>query len=334
MHESHGVLILSEKEVKSCLPMKDAINAVRQAYVAFAEGRVAMPPVVHLGVEKYNGEIDVKTGYVEDFQLISTKIASGFYDNPKIGLPSGVAIVILMDLKTGLPLAIMDGTYLTAVRTGAAGAIAASVLARKDSKKVGLIGAGTQGRMQMLALNEMFTIEQVRVFDKDKESREKYSSEMAKRLGIDVRAVADAREAISDADIVVTVTPSRKAIVMDEWIRNGVHINAIGADAPGKQELDPKIMKRAKIVVDSLKQCRVIGEIQHALSQGIIRDSDIHAEIGEVLIGKKSGREADDEITLFDSTGIAAQDIAAANIVYQFAKKTGMGKWVTLLESS
>jgi len=334
MHESHGVLILSEKEVKSCLPMKDAINAVRQAYVAFAEGRVAMPPVVHLGVEKYNGEIDVKTGYVEDFQLISTKIASGFYDNPKIGLPSGVAVVILMDLKTGLPLAIMDGTYLTAVRTGAAGAVAASVLARKDSKKVGLIGAGTQGRMQMLALNEMFTIEQVRVFDKDKESREKYSSEMAKRLGIDVRAVADAREAISDADIVVTVTPSRKAIVMDEWIRNGVHINAIGADAPGKQELDPKIMKRAKIVVDSLKQCRVIGEIQHALSQGIIRDSDIHAEIGEVLIGKKSGREADDEITLFDSTGIAAQDIAAANIVYQFAKKTGMGKSVTLLESS
>ena len=334
MHESDGVLILSEKEVKSCLPMKDAINAVRQAYVAFAEGRVAMPPVVHLGVEKYNGEIDVKTGYVEDFQLISTKIASGFYDNPKIGLPSGVAIVILMDLKTGLPLAIMDGTYLTAVRTGAAGAIAASVLARKDSKKVGLIGAGTQGRMQMLALNEMFTIEQVRVFDKDKESREKYSSEMAKRLGIDVRAVADAREAISDADIVVTVTPSRKAIVMDEWIRNGVHINAIGADAPGKQELDPKIMKRAKIVVDSLKQCRVIGETQHALSQGLIRETNIHAEIGEILNGRKKGRESDDEITVFDSTGIAAQDIAAANIVYQFAKKTGMCKSVTLLESS
>jgi ornithine cyclodeaminase/alanine dehydrogenase-like protein (mu-crystallin family) len=113
-----------------------------------------------------------------------------------------------------------------------------------------------------------------------------------------------------------------------------VHINAIGADGPGKQELDPKIMKRAKIVVDSLKQCRVIGEIQHALAQGLIRDSDIHAEIGEILTGKKSGRESDDEITLFDSIGLAAQDIAAANIVYQLAKKTGMGKSVTLLESN
>jgi alanine dehydrogenase len=334
MHESHGVLIFSEKEVKSCLPMKDAINAVRQAYVAFAEGRVAMPPVVHLCVEKYNGEIDVKTGYVEDFQLISTKIASGFYDNPKIGLPSGVAVVILMDLKTGLPLAIMDGTYLTAVRTGAAGGVAASVLARKSSKTVGVIGAGSQGREQVLALRELFGIEKVKVWSKTASSARKYSSEMGKRLGIDVQATANPREAVTDADIIVTATPARNAIVMDEWIQPGVHINAIGADAPGKQELDPKIMKRAKIVVDSLKQCRIIGEIQHALSQGIIKDSDIHAEIGEVLIGKKSGREADDEITLFDSTGIAAQDIAAANIVYQFAKKTGMGKSVTLLESS
>jgi len=330
--ESGCVLILSEEEVRSCLPMKDAIDAVRQAYIAFAEGRVTIPPVVHLSVEKYNGEVDIKSGYVEDFGLIGTKIASGFYDNPKIGLRSGVAVVILMDLKTSLPLAIMDGTYLTAVRTGAAGAVAASVLARKDSKKVGLIGAGTQGRMQVLALNEMFTIEQVKVFDKDEKSSEKYSSEMAKRLGIDIRAVGDAREAVTDADIVVTVTPSRKAIVMDEWIQNGVHINAIGADAAGKQELDPKIMKRAKIVVDSLKQCRVIGETQHALSQGLIKETDIHAEIGEILNGRKKGRESNDEITVFDSTGIAAQDIAAANIVYHLAQERKIGKSVRFLE--
>jgi alanine dehydrogenase len=334
MDESHGVLILSEREVRSCLPMKDAIGAVRQAYVAFAEGRVAMPPVVHLGVEKYNGEIDIKTGYVEDFQLISTKIASGFYDNPKIGLPSGVAVVVLMDLKTSLPLAIMDGTYLTAVRTGAAGGVAASVLARKNSKTVGVIGAGTQGREQVLALHELFAIEKVKVWSKTASNAGKYSTEVAKRLGIEVQATANPREAVADADIIVTATPSRTAIVMDDWIQPGVHINAIGADGPGKQELDPKIMKRAKIVVDSLKQCRVIGEIQHALAQGLIRDSDIHAEIGEILTGKKSGRESDDEITLFDSTGLAAQDIAAANIVYQLAKKTGMGKSVTLLESN
>jgi alanine dehydrogenase len=326
--------VLSEREVRSCLPMKDAINAVRQAYVAFSEGRVSMPPVVHLGVEKYNGEIDIKTGYVEDFQLISTKIASGFYDNPKVGLPSGVAVVILMDLKTSLPLAIMDGTYLTAVRTGAAGGVAASVLARKNSKTVGVIGAGTQGREQVLALHELFAIEKVKVWSRTATNAEKYASEMSKRLGVNVQARPSPREAVADADVIVTATPARDAIVMDEWVKPGVHINAIGADGPGKQELDPKIMRRAKIVVDSLKQCRIIGEIQHALAQGLIKESDIHAEIGEILIGKKKGRESNDEITLFDSTGMAAQDIAAANIVYQLAKKTGMGKSVTLLETS
>lgn len=325
------VLILSQDEVRSCLPMRDAIKAVKEAYMAFAEGRVKMTPVVHLGVEKYRGEVDIKSGCVEDFGLIGTKIASGFYDNPKIGLPSSMAVIILMDLKTSVPLAMMDGTYITAVRTGAAGAVAASVLARKDSKTVGVIGAGMQGRMQVLALNEIFLIEKVKVYSRTEGNREKYASEMSEKLGINVQAVGDARKAVINADIVVTATPSKKAIVMDEWIHDGVHINAIGADAPGKQELDPRIMRRAKIVVDSLNQCRVIGEIQHALSQGLIEESDIHAEIGGILIGKKKGRETDDEITLFDSTGLAAQDIAAANIVYQLAKKRKMGKIVELL---
>lgn len=314
--------------------MKDAIKAVKEAYLAFAEGRVEMPPVVHLGVEKYRGEVDIKSGYVEDFGLIGTKIASGFYDNPKIGLPSGIAVIILMDLKTSVPLAMMDGTYITAVRTGAAGAVAANVLARKNSKTVGVIGAGMQGRMQVLALNEIFAIEKVKVYSRTESSRGKYASEMGGRLGIDVQAVDNARKAVTDADIVVTATPSKKAIVMEEWVQDGVHINAIGADAPGKQELDPRIMRRAKIVVDSLNQCRVIGEIQHALSQRLIKESNIHAEIGEILIGKKKGRETDDEITLFDSTGLAAQDIAAANIVYQLAKKRKMGKIVKLLEAN
>jgi alanine dehydrogenase len=334
MPESHRVLILSEKEVRSCLPMKDAISAVRQAYIAFASGRVQLPPVAHLNVGKYNGEVDIKSGYVEDLGLIGTKIASGFYDNPKIGLPSTLAVIVLLDLKTSVPLAILDGTYITAVRTGAAGAVAASVLARKDSEKVGLIGAGSQGRMQVLALNEIFHLERVTVFDNVEASREKYASEMNERLGIEVQAVNNAKDAVANADIIITVTPSRQAIVKDEWVTNGMHINAIGADAPGKQELDPRIMTRAKIVVDSLAQCKIIGEIQHALSLCLIKESDVHAEIGQVLMGRKSGREADDEITLFDSTGVAAQDIAAANLVYQLAKKTGKGKSVTLLDSN
>jgi alanine dehydrogenase len=331
MVDKSKVLILSQEEVKKCLPMKDAIEAVKEAYKAFASGRAQLTPVVHMNLQKYNGEIDIKSGYVEDFQLIGTKIGSGFFDNPKIGLPSTLAVIVLMDIKTSVPLAILDGTYITHVRTGAAGAVAASVLARKDSDTVGLIGAGSQGRMQVLGLHQIFRLKKVAVFDQVESSRINYASEMSELLGIEVQAVDNARDAVIDADIIVTVTPSRLAIVKNEWITDGVHINAIGADAPGKQELDPRIMPRAKIVVDSLAQCRVIGEIQHALSQGLIKEDDVHAEIGQVLNGEKSGRENDEEITLFDSTGLAVQDIAAANVVYRLAREKNIGVNVRIL---
>ncbi|MCK5588401.1 MAG: ornithine cyclodeaminase family protein, partial [Candidatus Lokiarchaeota archaeon] len=215
--------------------------------------------------------------------------------------------------------------------TGAAGAVAVSVLARKEIKRVGVIGSGTQGRMQVLALNELFPLEQVKVYNINKVNSEKYAEEMSERLNIEIQAVDTAENAVSVVNVVVTAVPSKKAMVMDEWIEDGMHINAFGADGPGKQELDPKIMKRAKIVVDSLKQCRVIGEIQHALAQGLIQETDVHAEIGEILLGKKLGRETEDEITLFDSTGLAVQDIAAAHVVYQLAQQKGMGQRVKLL---
>lgn len=326
------VIILSQEDVKKCLPMSKAIQAVREAYMAFAKGRVKMPPVMHLDVSQYNGEIDIKSGYIEDFGLIGTKIASGFYDNHKLGLPPGIAIIILMDLKTSMPLAIMDGTYVTAYRTGAAGAVAANVLAKKDSEIIGVIGAGTQARMQIIALNEIFTLKEVKVWDIDDTAKKLYSKEMSEQLNITVESVDSVKDAVVESDIVVTVTPSKKALVMKDWIKNGTHINAIGADGPGKQELDPMIIKMAdKVVVDSLEQCKIIGEIQHALKKGLVKEKDIHAEIGQILIGDKKGRESDDEITLFDSTGLAAQDIAAANIVYKQAKEKGMGNVISLL---
>ena len=326
------VLILTRKEVEYCLSMKRTIDAVREAYIAFANDRVQMPPVMHLDIEKYNGEVDIKSGFVEDFDLIGTKIASGYYDNHKLGLPPGIAIIVLLDLKTSMPLAIMDGTYITAYRTGAAGAVAASVLARKDSTKVGIIGAGTQGRMQILALKELFQLEEIRVWDIDEKMAQKYSIEMSELLGIDVKNFTNREEVVRGSDIVVTVTPSKKALVEVEWIEKGMHINAIGADGPGKQELDPAIVKLAdKVVVDSLSQCKRIGEIQHALSLGLIKEQDVHGEIGEILIGKKVGRESNDEITFFDSTGLAAQDIAAAHVVLEAAKEKKLGYTTALM---
>ena len=332
MIEMSEVLILTRKEVESCLSMKRTIEAVREAYIAFANNRVQMPPVMHLDVEKYNGEVDIKSGFVEDFDLIGTKIASGYYDNHKLGLPPGMAIIVLLDLRTSMPLAIMDGSYITAYRTGAAGAVAASVLARKDSAKVGIIGAGTQGRMQVLALKELFQLEEVRVWDIEEKMATKYSTEMSELLGIDVKNFTNREDVVRGSDIVVTVTPSKEALVKAEWISKGMHINAIGADGPGKQELDPAIVKLAdKVVVDSLAQCRRIGEIQHALSLGLIKESDVHAEIGEILIGKKVGRESDDEITFFDSTGLAAQDIAAAHVVLEAAREKKLGYSIELM---
>ncbi len=327
------IIILSQNEVKSCLPMSEAIRAVREAYIAFAKGRVKMPPVMHLDVSQYNGEVDIKSGYIEDLGLIGTKIASGFYDNYKLGLPPGIAVIILMDLKTSIPVAIMDGTYVTAYRTGAAGAVAAKVLARKDSKRIGVVGAGTQARMQILALREVFSLKEIKVWDINTTERDRYVEEMSEELKIPIDPAEDIKDAVIEADIIVTVTPSKKALVMEEWIQEGVHINAIGADGPGKQELDPYIVKRAdKVVVDSLNQCRIIGEIQHALADGLITEDDVYAEIGQILIGEKKGRETNEEITLFDATGLAAQDIAAANIVFKQAKEKGIGHVVSLLD--
>jgi len=313
--------------------MDEAIRAVREAYIAFAKGQVEMPPVMHLDVSQYNGEVDIKSGYIEDLGLIGAKIASGFYENYKLGLPPGIAVIILLDLKTSIPVAIMDGTYVTAYRTGAAGAVAAKVLARKDSKIIGVVGAGTQARMQILALREVFSLKEVKVWDINTAERDRYVEEMLEQLKITIEPVEDIKDAVIDADIIVTVTPSRKALVMKEWIHEGVHINAIGADGPGKQELDPFIVKRAdKVVVDSLNQCRIIGEIQHALADGLIIEDDVYAEIGQILTGEKKGRERNEEITLFDATGLAAQDIAAANIVFKQAKEKGIGRVVSLLD--
>ncbi len=327
------VLILSQQEVASSLSMRLVIDAVRDAYISFSSGRVKIAPVVHLDVEQYHGEIDIKSGFVEDFNLIGTKIASGYYENHKLGLPPGVAVIILMDLKTSLPLAILDGTYITASRTGAAGAVAASVLAKKESHVIGVIGAGTQARMQIHALNEIFSIEEIRVWNKNEASAKKYAKEMSEKMGINVIQYSNPEFVVRGADIIVTTTPSREAIVKAEWIEEGMHINAIGADAEGKQELDPYIIKRAnKVVVDSFIQCRRIGEIQHALRMNLIHDDDIYAEIGQILKGEKPGRESSKEITLFDTTGIAALDIAAANIVFQHAKQQGIGKFFKLLD--
>lgn len=325
------VLLLSRAEVKKLISIREAVEAVEEAFRAKGLGKAQMPPKSYVFFNRYDGDFRVMPAYLEDTEAAGVKIVNVHPQNPgKRGMPTVMATIVLLDPRTGAPLAIMDGTTITNVRTGAAGAVAAKYLARKDSRAVAAIGAGAQAMTQFLALNEIFKIEELRVSDKVEANAKKYASEMKKRFDISIK-ITDTKEAVQGADIIVTTTPVQSSIVMNDWVSEGVHINAIGADAPGKQELDPKILKRAKIVIDNWEQASHSGEINVPLSKGMLARENIHAELGEIVSGKKSGRTSRDEITVFDSTGLAIQDVATAWLVYKKAKKVGMGTEVELL---
>lgn len=326
------MLFLSSREVRSLLRINDAIKAVEDAFRAHGEGKTKIAPVVTLKVEKYNGELDIKSGLIESLEVIGVKAVCGFYDNPqKYNIPSNIGIMVLISIKTGVPLAVLDGTHITAIRTGAAGAVAAKYLARKNSQSVGIIGCGAQGRMQLLGLNDIFEIKEVKVFDKIESQMEKYAEEMSSKLNLNVKAVSTPKDASKNVDILVTATQSTTPIVMSDWISEGVHINAIGADTPEKQELDPKIFKKARVVVDSIDQCRRLGDIRFAILKGIINESDIYGELGQIVCGKKSGRDNDNEITVFKATGLAIQDVATSCMVYERAIQGKLGTYLDLL---
>jgi ornithine cyclodeaminase/alanine dehydrogenase-like protein (mu-crystallin family) len=216
----------------------------------------------------------------------------------------------------------MDASLITAVRTGAAGGVAAKYLARKDSAIVGLIGTGVQGRTQVQAVNELFSLELVKAYDLSKESRERFCAEMSGKLGLRVEPVDTGRECVVGSDIVVTATYSKTPVVLDEWVDEGTHITSIGADVKGKQELDTRLYQRAKVVVDRREV---------ALSKGLLREDQIHAELGEIIAGFRKGRENDGEITIFDASGLGIQDLAAASVVIENAKKMGLGTVVPFM---
>lgn len=325
------VLVLSREEVESVLSLKEAIDVVEDAFSDFANKRVVLPPAIGFPVEKHHGEMHIKSGYMMTPDSVAVKIASSFPENPKIGLPTVQAFIAVYDASNGSLLSIMDGSYITTVRTGAAGAVAAKHLSKKDSKIVGIVGTGVQGRIQLRALNEVRNIERVKAFSIDKAEREKYARGMSDLLSIDIKPVNSVEDAVKDADILITATPSHNPMVKKDWLHPGLHINAIGSDNPKKQELfSDSFLKINKIVADRLEQCKVAGEIHHGIEDGFIKESDIYAELGEITSGRKAGRENSEEITLFDSTGVAIQDISVASMVYRLAKKRKAGKIIKL----
>ena len=321
-------LLLNQRDVGSLLSMKDVIASVEACYMAYCSGQVIQPDIVSVELPQFNGEMDIKSGYSESTRMISVKCASGFYDNQKnSGLPNSLSTVLLFDGSTGFPLCIMDGSLITGYRTGAAGAISAKLLARKDSKTIAVLGTGEQARMQVLALKEVLDFERILVFGRSAGQLAEYKKEMELLPGISLELCDATEAAVRNSDIVITTTPSKAPVVKKEWVRPGTHIIAVGADMEGKQELDAALFAGAKIVVDNRAQCTTRGETQNPLKQGIIRPEDIHCEIGEILLGNKPGRTNDSEITIFDTTGMAVQDNVTAAAIYRRALERKLGEF-------
>lgn len=325
------LLVLSRGDVTSILNIRDAIELVENAFAEYGHGRAGvlyLPPF--LPVAKNRGEIEIKSGFIEK-DGIGTKIITYYPDNVKVGLPPVAGVIVLNDIRNGKPIAVFEGTYITAIRTGAAGAVAAKYLARKESRNIAIIGTGAQGRTQLAGLKQLFKIATVKAYDILVESAKRFCEEMSRKHGLDVVLASGPRDAVENADIVVMTSRGTEPVVMHDWIREGTHINAIGADAPGKQELDVEILVKAKIVVDNMAQCKERGEIQTAIARQIIDESDIHAELGDVVAGRKMGRQTNKEITIFDATGLMIQDIAVCQHVYQIARRKNVGTRVALI---
>jgi len=325
------MLVINQKQVKKLIPLsniKIVIKAVENAFGDYGRELVQMPCKQYLYFTENNGDLRVMPSYSSVLKMAGTKIVNVHPDNPKKGLLTVMASIILNDPKTGMPVAIMDGSYITAMRTGAAGAVAAKYLAREDASTFGVVGAGIQAIYQIAATSKVRKLKDIAIFDPNKKAADNLIKILAKE-GIKVRE--GTIEEVCGMDIVTTTTPVRKPIVKKEWIKPGTHINAIGADAEGKEELDPEILKSAKIIIDDWAQASHSGEINVPVHQGLITKDDIFAGLGEIVAGKKQGRSNAEEITMFDSTGLGLQDLYTAAEVLKLAKKEGVGKEIELI---
>jgi alanine dehydrogenase len=327
---SEGLIVLSRRDVLDLLTLGDCIGAVEGAFRLHAEGRTLGPGV--LGVPAAGGGFHIKAaGLVGERSYFAAKTNANFPENPRrFGLPTIQGTIVLADASTGVPLAIIESGSVTALRTGAATGVAAKYLARREARTATIVGCGVQGELQLAAIAAVLRLERAWVLDTDYGRAETMASRAAESLGVRVEAAKDLRAALRESDVCVTCTPARHAFMMAADVPPGMFIAAVGADSQGKQELEPALVASATLVVDVLDQCAEIGELQHALAAGLMTRAQVHAELADVVVGRRPGRTRDDEITVFDSSGTALQDVAAAVAVYERALATGRGTEVKL----
>jgi alanine dehydrogenase len=321
-------VVLTRKDVQSLLTLADCIAAVERAFCLHGEGRAPAPGV--LGVHATGGGFHIKAGMLPlSRNYFAAKTNANFPGNPARGLPTIQGLVLLFDADNGRLLAAMDSIELTILRTGAATAVAAKYLARKDSRAATICGCGIQGRIQLRAIRHASAIEKAFVWDINPDAAASFAAEMADELGIAIERTSDLAAALGQSDILVTCTPAKKYFIHEKDVPAGMFIAAVGADNEDKQELDPALLSpKNKVVADVREQCAAIGDLHHAIAAGTATAAGIHAELGEIVCGKKPGRTSKEEIAIFDSTGMALQDVAAAAMVYEKAIKTGKGRVV------
>jgi len=326
--------ILTESELRTIVPLDiDAVRCTEDAFRALAaENKVTMPPILRLDVPDSRGEVDVKTAYIQGLSGFAIKISPGFFDNPKIGLPSTNGMMVLLSSKTGLVQALLlDNGYLTDVRTAAAGAVAARHLAQEDASIATVFGTGVQARLQLQALTLVRPIREVRVWARDHRKSVSLVDQLRLENRFSVSAFADPRTAISGSHIIVTTTPADQPIIDASWLEPGQHVTGMGSDAEHKNEIDPVAIERADVyVADSLKQTRRLGELHHAIDAGLVSSDADFPELGHIIAGSKVGRRSASDITIADLTGTGVQDTAIATLAFQRAEERNVG---TLFES-
>ena len=326
------IRLISLAEVEQTLSMTEVLKLVEQAFMERGKGRAQMPPKSYIFFSSHNGDLRVMPAYLEGLNEPGVKLVNVHPDNPaKHGIPTVMATILLFDPDSGTPVCIMDGTLVTAMRTAAASGVAVKHLARKNSRVLGVVGAGGQSLRQVEAISEVLKLEEVKVFDLAQSRANDLARTIEERFGLSAKGVSSSQELAKGSDVIVTVTPSTTPVTQDDWVGEGTHISAIGADAPGKEELDPALLKRAKVVIDDWEQASHSGEINVPIAKGLLSRSDIHADIGEVVAGLKAGRTTDSEITVFDSTGLAIQDVITAWHAYRVAVEKGLGTEIDAL---
>jgi alanine dehydrogenase len=319
-------LILGRTDMMGLLTPSEYNDRVEHAFRMHGLGRVYMEPKGHIVLDRYQGEFEVMPSYIEEPEAAACKWVSIREDNARYDLPAVFSILVYTHPETGFPLAICDGSYHTLMRTGASAAVSAKWLARKDAKVLAILGTGSVGQGTLATCDAAFDWEDVRVWSRTQESVDRFLASQTPRYPhLRITGTTDVEAAVAGADVIVTGTHARSWLVDDAWVKPGAHIAALGADLKGEQELDPRILRRARVFVDDIRQCREDGEINVALTEGLLAEEDVAGEIGKVITGQLDGRESDDQVTVFDSTGIALQDSATVPLEYERAVAAGVG---------